>query len=100
MNTRKRIGGLTVLPLALLPLVAGTAQGQVQWRSGAASPVFTPAETVATLRTAAEKARYTVVHLRAPITPAGREELRAQGLTLLAPLGDNSFFASVTAGAR
>jgi hypothetical protein len=100
MNTRKRLGGFVVLPLALLPFAAGSAVGQIQWRSGSPSPVFRATETAATLQTAAENARYIVVRLRAPITGAGREELRAQGLTLLAPLGDNSFFASVRSDAK
>jgi hypothetical protein len=100
MNTRKRFGGLTVLPLALLPVFAGSALGQVSWRSGSPAPAFAAGETAGVLKTAASRAKYTVVHLRAPITEAGREELGRLGLTLLAPLGDNTFFASLRADAR
>jgi hypothetical protein len=98
MNTRKS-GGRLLLPLALLPVIAGTAQGQIQWKSGAPAPTFARAANRDILQNAAVRAQYLVVQLSAPITNGGRAQLGALGMHILSPLGDNSFFAAVDAQA-
>ncbi|MDX2130736.1 MAG: S8 family serine peptidase [Planctomycetota bacterium] len=86
---------LTALTLAACAGLALPAAAQVQWRSGSPAPAFERTGIDQVLAAEASRARRVLVQLDRPITDAGRAELDARGVTLLAPVGDNAFFASV-----
>ncbi|MBI1189317.1 MAG: S8 family serine peptidase [Tepidisphaera sp.] len=87
-----------VMVLACVAGLATASHAQIQWKSGSPAPTFIEggglAKALDQLAARADDPRV-VVHLSAPITDAGRARLAASGLTLLAPLGDNSFFATL-----
>ncbi len=85
---------------ACLAGLAGGVSAQIQWKSGAAAPEFAVGQglnkTLESLAARPDDPRV-VVKLNAPITDAGRAQLLASGMTLNAPLGDFSFFATLDA---
>ncbi len=95
-------------PSALLACAAGAllscaASAQVQWRAGAdaAIPSLSAEQIRTTLtdlnaRAADTQRRRVVVQFKAPVTDAQRARLANAGMTLLSPLGDNAFFASLS----
>ncbi len=99
MHTRARgTVGSSFLTAAILAAAAGLctpALAQVQWKSGSPAPQFDRTRIIDTLAAESAKGRRVLVQLDRPITDAGRDELDARGVTLLAPVGDLAFFASV-----
>lgn len=89
-----------VLTLVCLAGLAAGAHGQVQWKSGAASPVFDAAAVQGVLVQEAIKAGHVVVKLSRPIDDAGRKELGDLGLMVLTPLGDSTFMATLRGDAN
>lgn len=79
------------------------AIGQVRWRSAPADHAVaaTPKENVATLRNllSEQGVRHFIARLSQPADDTVRARLSQSGIELLAPLGDNAFFA-VASGAR
>ena len=108
MALRRRCAPRTIGTPALLALVAGAAlscaaSAQVHWRSGADGAIpemnaLAIAETIDAvgLRAADSGDRRVVVQFKAPVGAAQRARLEEAGLTLLTPLGNNAWFASVT----
>jgi hypothetical protein len=84
--------------VAGLGLLASASWGQIQWSSGAPSPVFEFEQLRANLVKAGTKGEHVVVRLTRPITDEGRQVLARAGLTVLAPVGDLCFFAALAGG--
>ncbi|CAG0983491.1 Serine protease AprX [Phycisphaerales bacterium] len=89
------------LAAAALSLLAGLSQApaQVRWASGAPSAALESASLPTVLASHASADGHLLVQLTRPITDAGRTQLAGEGLTVQAPLGNLSFFASMNAGA-
>lgn len=94
--------------LALSLGVGGQAMAQLQWRTGASPrPAPMTSEQVrasldgfgAGLERDGAGARRFIAHFAAPVTPDVRRSLEKSGLHLLASLGANAYFASITPGA-
>ncbi|GJQ31122.1 MAG: hypothetical protein HBSAPP03_30060 [Phycisphaerae bacterium] len=88
-------GRCAVLMLVAIAGMAAGAHGQVQWRSGAASPNVDPARVTEVLLLERAKAGHLFVKLARPIDDAGRAMLGALGLEVLTPLGDFSHMATL-----
>ncbi|MFA6043954.1 MAG: S8 family serine peptidase, partial [Phycisphaerales bacterium] len=92
--------GLLALACVAGMAAAAPAFGGIEWKSGSLPPVFIEGANLSTaLRDLAARPAdpRVVVKLAAPITDAGRAQLLASGLTLNAPLGDQSFFGTLDA---
>jgi len=94
--------------VGVLLTLAGTAAGQVEFKSGRAEmpTLATPQAKSAALKAAATAtakdgagASRVVVRFGAPVSEADRAALRRAGLTLSSPLGDNAFFATLAGDA-
>ncbi|MDX2130737.1 MAG: S8 family serine peptidase [Planctomycetota bacterium] len=85
---------------SVLALVAATSNvaAQVQWRSGAPAAKIDPHRAADVLRAHARTASRVLVKLDKPPTDLVRADLLARGVSLLAPVGDTSFFASLRPG--
>lgn len=97
-----RRGMSVALSAAMLAAVAGTARGQVAWRTApdvALSAAMTGAEAGASLRAMAARdgERHIVVELGRNAGEQDRAALAAAGITLLAPVGASTYFAAVDA---
>ncbi len=99
MHTARGLGSSRslsrVLALVCLAGLAASASGQVQWRSGAASPSFDATAVPAMLVQESAKAGHVAVKLTRPIDDAGRATLSGMGLVVLSPLGDSTFMAGL-----
>lgn len=103
MRSVRALRPSALLACAAGALLSGAASAQVQWRNGADSAIpHMSAEQVRgaladlNARAADTAQRRVVVQFKAPVGDAQRARLRASGLTLLSPLGDNAFFASLS----
>ncbi|HNQ24761.1 MAG TPA: S8 family serine peptidase, partial [Phycisphaerae bacterium] len=94
----------TVMSVVVFGVVVGPAAAAgapIPWRTGAVEvPWQTPAEITDALDSLASRAsgdRHVVVQLDRPVDDGLRAALASDGLELLAYVGENSFFAAVTA---
>ena len=84
-----------------LVLAAGQAWGQVEWQSGVSEAApMNGAQLSAALSNLSSMSTHGVVQFDRPILAFERAALGDAGLALLAPLGNNAYFASVSADAR
>ena len=103
MRSVRALRPSALLACAAGALISSAASAQVQWRNGADSAIpHMSAEQVRgavadlNARAADTAQRRVVVQFKAPVNDAQRARLRAAGMTLLSPLGDNAFFASLS----
>ncbi|HVP10565.1 MAG TPA: S8 family serine peptidase, partial [Phycisphaerae bacterium] len=90
-----------IVLIALGFLVASSAAGgEIRWRTGKASlPAVAPDEVAGRISelAAGASAHHIIVQFAQPVSLAQRQALETFGLQLLGYLGDNAFFASVSA---
>jgi len=91
-----------IVILVLLGCLALPAQADVRWKSGAvtAAEPMQPAELserMAQLMSREEQTRV-VLQFGSPVDSARRSDLERQGISLLSPLGEYSWFARLTPG--
>jgi len=96
-GTRMSFGRGSVLSLLVAAGATASVHAQVQWKSGAASPVFGGAATSDVLGKSG--GMHVLAKLDRALTDAQRKEFERWGLFCLAPLGDNTFFATVAGDA-
>ncbi len=90
------------MTVAAFLLTAGARAGEIRWRSGTVQlPAVTSTEAAADIATIAglrgAGLQHIVVQFDAPLSEAERRMLRAAGVQLLNYVGDNAYFAAVSA---
>ncbi|MCK6456191.1 MAG: S8 family serine peptidase [Phycisphaerae bacterium] len=95
-----RVGAITALAAVVLAAAHVPASAEIRWRSVPGAPpaptILTPAELQ---RAAAADGRaHVLLRFAKPADDALRHELARAGVELLAPVGDNAFFAVARAG--
>jgi hypothetical protein len=102
MHRTRVITVVSVLACSSLLAAAGTASGQVKFKSGVADlPVLDgPAARLAAVQDLAGRAEQrVVVQFDGPLSVAKREALARAGLVLQSYVGDHAYFAKIAAGA-
>ncbi|MFQ5429641.1 MAG: S8 family serine peptidase [Phycisphaerae bacterium] len=99
---RRALPTALLLSASFIGLLAAASplHGEIRWRSGVTPPM--PAATAEQVATTVRglvppgETRHIVIQFTEPLDRASRKTLEAAGVALLAPLGDDAFFATVS----